>query len=74
MANKEKPQDCYRYPNPNPPARLKREWEKRGYPATGPTFPITPLDTDKLYKELFEYLDIPEQKGADEKDNEDGIK
>ena len=68
MANKEKTQDCYRYPNPNPPARLKREWEKRGYPRTGPTFPITRLDTSKLWEELFDCIGPAKPKETDDKD------
>ena len=56
------------------PKWLAREWEKRGYPQTGPTLRTFNEDFSPLNEELSEYLEIPEQKGADEKDNEDGIK
>ena len=57
----------------NTPEWLKREWEKRGYPPTGPTLRTYNKDFSQLYESLSEYLEVPKQKGSDGKDNEDGL-
>ena len=48
------------------PEWLKREWEKRGYPPTGPTLRTLNEDFSQLYEELSEYLETPAPEESDD--------